>query len=58
MSEERYSMKEVLKQKFGESEKNTRTSKATKRAKSKATKSKGGKYTVKVVDGVKYMILK
>jgi len=54
---ERYSMKEVMKQKFGESEKNIKTSQATKRATKKAGKSKG-KYTVKVVDGVKYMILK
>ena len=55
---ERYSMKEVLKQKFGETEKNIKTSQSTKRATKKASKSKGGKYTVKIVDGVKYMILK
>ena len=56
--EQRYSMKEVMKQKFGETEKNIKTNQATKRASKKASKSKGGKSTVKVVDGVKYMILK
>lgn len=55
---ERYSMKEVMKTKFGESEKNIKTSRATKRATEKSSKSKGGKYEVKIVDGVKYMVLK
>ena len=55
--EERYSMKEVLKNKFGETEKNMKTSRSTKRATKKASKS-SGKYTVKIVDGVKYMVLK
>lgn len=52
---ERFSMKEVLKNKFGESEKNIKTSRSTKRATNKAS---SGKYIVKIVDGVKYMILK
>ena len=43
---ERYSMKEVMKTKFGESEKNIKTSRATKRATEKSSKSKGGKYEV------------
>jgi hypothetical protein len=49
---ERFSMKEVIKQKFGESEKNTKTAKSTKRVEKK------GNYTVKIVDGVKYFVLK
>ena len=49
---ERYSMKEVLKQKFGETEKSTKTAKSTKKVEKK------GNYTVKIVDGVKYMVLK
>jgi len=49
---ERYSMKEVLKQKFGEVEKNTKTAKSTKKVEKK------GNYVVKIVDGVKYMVLK
>lgn len=54
---ERFSNRELLKQKFGEAEKNTKTAKSTKRAE-KSVKKKGGKYEVKIVDGVKYMILK
>lgn len=54
---ERYSMKEVLKQKYGETEKNMKTSRSTKRATKKASKSRG-KYEVRIVDGVKYMTLK
>jgi hypothetical protein len=50
---ERFSMREVLKEKFGEPEKNTKTAKSTKKA-----EKKGGKYEVKIVDGVKYMVLK
>lgn len=49
---ERFSMNQVIKSKFGESEKSTKTAKSTKRAQKK------GKYEVKIVDGVKYMVLK
>jgi len=55
---ERYSMKEVIKTKVVESEKKLKTTRSTKRATEKASKSKGGKYEVKIVDGVKYMVLK
>ncbi len=51
---ERFSMREVLKEKFGEPEKNITTAKSTKKAEKKST----GKYIVKIVDGVKYMVLK
>lgn len=54
---ERFSMKEVLKGKFGEAEKSKRGAKATKRA-SEKTGEKEGKYATKIVDGVKYMTLK
>ena len=50
---ERFSMKEVLKSSQGEPEKNIKTAKSTKKA-----EKKGGKYIVKIVDGVKYMVLK
>jgi hypothetical protein len=53
---ERFSMKQVLKDKFGESEKGTKNSRATKRASEKVKSS--GRYEVKIVDGVKYMVLK
>lgn len=43
---EKFSMKEVLKKKFGDSKKV-----------SKKSKSKNKNYKVKVVDGVKYMTL-
>ena len=49
---ERFSMNQVIKSKFGESEKNVKTAKSTKRTQKK------GNYEVKIVDGVKYMILK
>lgn len=49
---ERFSMNQVIKSKFGEAEKNTKTAKSTKRAQNK------GRYEVKIVDGVKYMVLK
>jgi hypothetical protein len=49
---ERFSMKEVIKQKFGEPEKNTKTTRSTKRVEKK------GNYIVKIVDGVKYFVLK
>ena len=52
---ERFSMKEMIKNKYGESEKGTKNTKSTKRASEKASKS-DGKYTVKIVDGVKYMV--
>ena len=55
--EERYSMREVLKNKFGETEKNAKTGLAKKRANKKVSKS-NSKYITKVVDGVKYMILR
>jgi len=51
---ERFSMREVLKEKYGEPEKNTKTAKSTK----KVEKKDGGKYVTKIVDGVKYMVLK
>lgn len=51
---ERFSMNQVIKDKFGESEKNVKTAKSTKRANNKVD----GKYVVKIVDGVKYMVLK
>ena len=54
---ERYSINEILKQKYGEVEKNSKTSRSTKRAKSKVQKG-DGKYITKIVDGVKYMVLK
>jgi len=49
---ERFSMREVLKEKFGEPEKNITTAKSTKKVEKK------GNYVVKIVDGVKYMVLK
>jgi hypothetical protein len=55
---ERYSMKELMKAKYGESEKNTKTTKSTKRAVDKTKSSSNGKYVTKIVDGVKYMVLK
>jgi hypothetical protein len=54
---ERYSINEILKQKYGEVEKSAKNSRSTKRAKSKVEKS-DGKYVTKIVDGVKYMVLK
>jgi hypothetical protein len=53
---ERFSMREVLKDKFGEVDKSTKGTKATKRASDKVKST--GKYEVKIVDGVKYMVLK
>lgn len=55
---ERYSMREVLKKKFGESEKSIKGATASKRATKKVEKKDTGKYVVKIVDGVKYMVLK
>lgn len=45
-------MNQVIKGKFGEAEKNTKTAKSTKRVQKK------GNYEVKIVDGVKYMVLR
>lgn len=50
-------MNEVIKQKFGEVEKSTKGKVATKRAQKNIEKS-DGKYVTKIVDGVKYMVLK
>lgn len=51
-------MKEVLKGKFGEAEKSNKGAKATKRASDKSEKKEEGKYVTKIVDGIKYMVLK
>ena len=53
---ERFSMNQVIKAKDGEAEKNVKTAKSTKRSEKKVKDN--GKYMVKIVDGVKYMILK
>jgi hypothetical protein len=53
---ERYSKKVILEKMFGEKEKSIQTSKSTKKV-NKKTKD-GGKYITKIVDGVKYMVLK
>jgi hypothetical protein len=55
---ERFSMKEVIKQKYGEVEKSKEGKVATKRATKNVEKKDTGKYVVKIVDGVKYMVLK
>ena len=55
---ERFSMKEVFKKNFGETDKSKKGVKATKRASDKSEKKEGGKYVTKIVDGVKYMVLK
>lgn len=55
---ERFSMKEVLKNKFGEAEKSKKGAKATKRASERSEKKDEGKYATKIVGGVKYMTLK
>lgn len=57
MENTKYSMKEILKQKYGEAEKSSMSKKATKRA-TRKTNNSSGKYITKIVDGVKYMILK
>ena len=49
-------MKELITNKYGEKEKSVKTTRSTKRAENK-TKDQG-KYMVKIVDGVKYMVLK
>ena len=53
---ERFSMREILKEKFGEPEKTSKNSQTTKRAQKKVKDQ--GKYMVKIVDGVKYMVLR
>jgi hypothetical protein len=55
---ERFSMREVIKQKYGEAEKGIKCATASKRATKKAEKKDTGKYVTKIVDGVKYMVLK
>jgi hypothetical protein len=55
---ERFSMKEVIKQKYGEPEKSQKSARLTKRVSENAEKKENGKYITKIVDGVKYMILK
>lgn len=55
---ERFSMRETLKSKFGEADKSVKGSKATKRATAKVKSANTGKYKVKIVDGIKYMVLK
>lgn len=55
---ERFSMKEVIKQKYGEVEKSKAGKVATKRATKNVDKKDTNKYIVKIVDGVKYMVLK
>ena len=53
MSEEvKMSMKQLLKNKFGEVEKNTKTKRSTKRA------IKKGKYEIRMINGEKHMILR
>jgi len=49
-------MRQVIINKFGETEKNVKTSRSTKRSNDKIKDQ--GKYMVKIVDGVKYMVLK
>ena len=49
-------MNQVVKNKFGETEKNVKTAKSTKRSEKKVNDN--GKYMLKIVDGVKYMVLK
>jgi len=51
-------MKEVLKNKFGEAGKSKEAIKATRRAAARSEKKDEGKYVTKIVDGVKYMVLK
>lgn len=55
---ERFSVKEVLKNKFGEAEKSKGGKLAKRRAEKKSENSDSGKYKTKIVDGVKYMVLK
>lgn len=53
--------KKLYEDKYGPVEKNKKTARATKRSQKKASKNgmtSKGKYLVKVVDGVKHMVLK
>ena len=56
--EGRFSMREVLKEKYGEAEKSKAGKVATKRASKSVEKKETGKYVTKIVDGVKYMVLR
>jgi len=55
---ERFSMREVLKEKYGEVDKSKAGKVATKRASKSVEKKETGKYITKIVDGVKYMVLR
>jgi hypothetical protein len=55
---ERFSMREILKEKFGEVDKSKAGKVASKRASKIVEKKETGKYITKIVDGVKYMVLK
>ena len=55
---ERFSMREVLKEKYGEVDKSKAGKVATKRANKSVEKKETGKYVTKIVDGVKYMVLR
>ena len=55
---ERFSMREVIKQKYGEADKSIKGATSSKRASKKVEKKDTGKYVTKIVDGVKYMVLK
>ena len=55
---ERFSMREVLKEKYGEAEKSKAGKVATKRATKSVEKKETGKYVTKIVDGGKYMVLR
>ena len=52
------SLREVIKQKYGEPEKSQKSARLTKRVSDNAEKKENGKYITKIVDGVKYMVLK
>jgi hypothetical protein len=56
MDMERFSMNEVIKNMYGEAEKTQKTARSTKRANKKVKED--GKYMTKIVDGVKYMVLR
>ncbi len=50
-------MNEVIKNMYGEAEKNVKTAKSVKRSNNKV-KNDNSKYMTKIVDGVKYMVLR
>lgn len=58
MENVRMSMKQVIKGKFGEEEKNSKTARSTKRAVKKVSKNKKGKYEIRMINGEKHMILR